>query len=672
MPLPPPFVPRIRQYQAWLFATRGLRFDSFNALWRWSVTDLPAFWQSVWDFEGMRSPTPYESVLASDAMPGAVWFPGARVNYAERVLRHVDPATCAGMPAILAENESGERTRTEWQQLRRQIAAFALTLRDMGVEPGDRVAAYMPNVPETVVAFLGCASIGAIWSVCSPDTGTQAVLERFRQIEPTVLIAVDGVRYGGRTTDRSQVVLNLRAGLPSVRKLIVHATPYAESAAAVASTDATVAQVLARDGGALACFEPEWLPFDHPLWIVYSSGTTGPPKPIVHGHGGIVMTGLAGGLQSDLGASYEPNSWGERFHWFTSTGWILWNGQVGGLGRGTTICLYDGSPSGAKERPDWATLWRFAARHRVTYFGAGAAFYGNCMKAGLELADCGDLSTIRAIGSTGSPLPEDVQRWGSAQFERIGTHDIWWWNVSGGTDFAGAFTAGNRELPQVPGRMQCRQLGSAVEAWDEAGRAVIGAVGELVCTRPIPSMPLYFWGDLDNERYLSSYFDAYSGIWRHGDWLQVFADGTCVIYGRSDATINRHGVRLGSSEIYAAVEALPEVLDSMVVDLEYLGRPSRMLLFIVVRGGAALDDVLRGRIADAIRASLSPRFVPDEIIEAPEIPRTLSGKKQEVPIKKLLLGQPLERVLKREAMANPHCLDFYERVTNERRAGAEL
>jgi acetoacetyl-CoA synthetase len=516
--------------------------------------------------------------------------------------------------------------------------------------------------------LLACASIGAVWSVCAPDTGAPAVLERFRQIEPAVLIAVDGVHYAGRGMDRSDVVLKLRRELPSVRRLIVLSSPDASGTAALDAADVTVAEILRRDEHGLDAFEPEWLPFDHPLWIVYSSGTTGPPKPIVHGHGGIVMTTLASGLQSDLGASYEANSWGERFHWYTSTGWIVWNGQVGGLSRGTTICLYDGSPSGPRERPDWGTLWRFGARHGVTYFGAGAAFYGNCMKAGLELSACGDLSRIRVLGSTGSPLPEDVQRWGSAQFKRLGTPDIWWWNVSGGTDFCGAFTAGHRDLPQVPGRMQCRQLGSAVEAWDHAGQAVVGTVGELVCTRPLPSMPLYFWGDTDHRRYTASYFDVYPGIWRHGDWLQVFEDGTCVIYGRSDATINRHGVRMGSSEIYAAVEALPEVLDSMVVDLEYLGRPSWMVLFLVLRDGIALDDELRRRVGDAIRRTVSPRFVPDAILQAPEIPRTLSGKKQEVPIKKLLLGEPIERVLKPEAMSNPHCLDFYMQVARERAA----
>jgi acetoacetyl-CoA synthetase len=337
----------------------------------------------------------------------------------------------------------------------------------------------------------------------------------------------------------------------------------------------------------------------------------------------------------------------------------MWNSQVSGLLDGATICLYDGSPAGAKDAPDWSVLWRFAARHRVTYFGAGAAFYAGCMKAGVDLSTCGDLSRIRALGSTGSPLSEDVQRWGTAQFARLGTPDIWWNNISGGTDFCGVFIGSHRELPQQPGRLACRQLGSAVEAWNEAGEPVIDEVGELVCTRPLPSMPLYLWGDEGNARYLSSYFDVYPGIWRHGDWVRIHPDGSCVIYGRSDATINRHGLRMGTSEIYAAVEALPEVLDAMVIDLEYLGRPSRMILFVVLRDGLTLDEPLRGRIHDAIKTTLSPRFIPDDLWRAPEIPRTLSGKKQEVPIKKLFLGHDIRKVVNPEAMANPGCLGWY-------------
>ncbi|MDN6882680.1 acetoacetate--CoA ligase [Variovorax sp. CAN2819] len=654
--MPAPNIPQIRLYQDWLRKTRGLAFDSYDALWRWSVTELDAFWQSIWDYARIESPTPHTAVLAESRMPGARWFPGAQVNYAREVLRHVDAAHAAGMPAIVSDNELGEVREMSWPEMRRQVASVALTLKSLGVKRGDRVAAYMPNVPETMVAFLACSSIGAVWSVCAPDMGTAAVADRFRQIEPKVLIAVDGVHYGGKPLDRSAVLRELRGQLPSVQKLLLVNSPYAADAV---PHDVEWTQAIARDDGEIADFEPEWLPFDHPIWIVYSSGTTGLPKPIVHGQGGIILTMHACGLHNDVGASYGANNFGERYHWYSSTGWVMWNSQLSGMAFGATICIYDGNPAGSKEKPDWGVLWRFVARHKVTFFGAGAAYFTNCMKAGLVAKECGDLSRVRALGSTGSPLPEEVQRWGSKQILDAGSKEVWWCNISGGTDFCGAFVGGNRDLPEVPGQMQCRELGHAVEAWNEQGQPVIGEVGELVCTRAIPSMPLYFWGDEGNARYVSSYFDTYPGVWRHGDWIRIGADGGCIIYGRSDATINRQGLRMGTSEIYSAVEGLPEVLDSMVVDLEYLGRDSYMPLFVVLRPGVALDDAMRAKIGNAIKTSLSPRFVPNDIFQVAEIPRTLSGKKQELPIKKLLLGQPIEKVVNREAMANPGSLDWY-------------
>jgi acetoacetyl-CoA synthetase len=666
----PAYIPQIRLYQDWLARERGLHFDSYDALWQWSVTDLNGFWQSAWDYFAVQSPTPHSTALAHTRMPHAQWFPGAQVNYAQQVLRHAEAAHAAGFMAIISENELGVVRELSWPELKRQVASVALSLQAMGVQRGDRVAAYMPNIPETIVACLATISIGAVWSVCAPDMGTPAVLDRFSQITPKVLIAVDGVFYGGKAMDRSQVVQALCAGLPTVQHVLLLQTPHAnaDTINTIASR-ATFYWASSRNDAQTAAFAPQPLPFDHPLWIVYSSGTTGLPKPIVHGHGGIVMTLLVlKSLGNDIGCSYQANSWGERFHWYSSTGWVMWNAQMAGLATGTTICLFDGNPSGSKDKVDWTVLWRFAARHKVTYFGAGAAFFTNCMKAGLDIASCGDLHRVRALGCTGSPLPAEVQSWGINQFKAIRDTEIWWCNIAGGTDFCGAFIGGNRTLPQVPGQMQCRLLGCAVEAWNEDGKSVTNEVGELVCTEPIPSMPLYFWNDEGDKRYISSYFDMYSKddgqggrkpVWRHGDWLKIGTDGGCIIYGRSDATINRMGLRMGTSEIYSAVEALPEVLDSMVVDLEYLGKESYMPLFVALREGVTLDAALKEKINNAIKVALSPRFIPNAILQVAEIPRTLSGKKQELPMKKLLLGQPLEKVVNQDAMANPGCLDWY-------------
>jgi acetoacetyl-CoA synthetase len=649
-----PCIPQIRLYQDWLREHRGLTFATYDELWHWSVDHLADFWQSVWDYFDLRSPTRPQTVLAESRMPGARWFEGAQFNYAQQVLRHVEAAHAAGLPAIVARNEAGEHREIGWRQLQAQVAALAIHLQAQGVQPGDRVAAYLPNVPETVIAFLATVSIGGVWSLCAPDMGTNAVLDRFRQIAPKVLIACDSIRYAGKVIDRAEVVEQLRESLPSVTH-VLHLGDFAQAASAPPE--------------AVAAFEPLWLSFDHPLWIVYSSGTTGLPKPIVHGHGGTVLVGLElTVLHDDVGCSYHPNTLGERYHWYSSTGWVMWNAQVAGLLNGTTICIYDGSPSGPKDQPDWTVLWRFASDVRATFFGAGAAFFANCMKTGVDIANCGDLTRVRALGTTGSPLSAEVQAWGTRQFESIGTRDIWWCNISGGTDFAGAFIGGNRELPQVPGEMQCRLLGCAVESWNEQGSPITGEVGELVCTKPIPSMPLFFWGDPGNQRYMASYFDTYPGVWRHGDWLEISPRGSCIIYGRSDATINRHGLRMGTSELYRAVEALPEVLDSLVVDLEYLGRESWMPLFVVLRPGHELDAATKSRINAAIREALSPRFLPNQIYAVPEIPRTLSGKKQELPIKKLLLGQPIEKVLNRDAMANPASLEWFVELARYRDA----
>ena len=675
----PPFVPQIRLFQQWLTAHRQLQFDDYQAMWRWSVSDIEAFWQSAWDYLDLQSPTPHTAVLERNTMPGARWFVGAQVNYARQVFRHVDAAHAAGMPAIISSNERGQRRELSWLELKRQSAALALHLQAQGVQPGDRVVAYMPNIPETMVAFLAVVSIGGIWSVCAPDMGTNAVVDRFKQVTPKVLIAVDGVTYSGKDLERHTVVNELRAALPTVEHVVMYRNldnqpPLADSV--------DWAQVMQRDDAAVHAFEPLWLDFSHPLWIVYSSGTTGLPKPLVHGHGGTMINlEIHKTLHCDVGCSYQPNTRGERFLWYSSTGWIMWNVQISGLMSGTTCVIYDGNPGGSKEHPDWSVLWRFAAAEGVTFFGAGAAFYASCMKADVPLSEIQGLHTVRALGTTGSPLSADVQQWGSEQMQQVYARagvqrpEIWWCNISGGTD-AGTYVGGLRDLPMVAGEMQCRFLGVSVEAWNEQGKPVIDEVGELVVTQPLPCMPPFFWGDKDHQRYLGSYFDTFpaglgrkpgggdlpadaGSVWRHGDWLKITPEGRAVIYGRSDATINRYGLRMGTSELYSAIEALPEVLDSMVVDLEYLGKESYMPLFVVLRPGLTLDDALRARLNGAIRTALSPRFVPNDIFQVAEIPRTLSGKKQELPIKKLMLGQPVEKVVNRDAMANPACLDWY-------------
>ena len=672
--------PRITLYQDWLARERGLHFDSYDAMWRWSTNDLPAFWASIWDWFQIESPTPYRCVLENPAMPGARWFAGAQVNFARQVLRHADAAHAAGHPAIVFQNEAGAARgdppqELSWPELRRQVAAFSARLRDAGVEPGDRVCAYMANTPQTAVAFLACASVGAIWSVCSPDMGPVAVLDRFRQIAPKVLVAVDAQVWGGVLHDRRSVLMEVLAGLPSVQQLVLmselgparqtgdFAAP-GRAAHAFADWVGDDAKSEPRDG------QPAWLPFEQPLWIVYSSGTTGLPKPIVHSQGGILLEMLKGAaLHNDIGPTLET---GERFHWFSSTGWIMWNLQIGALLGGTTICLYDGNPGGPSPqsgRPaDWGTLWRFAAAAGVTWFGAGAAFYASCLKAGVLPMQQGDLSRLRAIGSTGSPLSDECYQWIWDHLPKPDGQNIWLAPISGGTDFAGSWVAGNRTLPVIKGEMQCRCLGAAVEAWDEQGRPLIDAVGELVCTQPMPSMPLYFWNDPDNRRYSESYFDMYPGVWRHGDWIRITPRGGAVIYGRSDATINRHGIRMGTAELYRAVEALPEVLDSLVVDLEYLGRESWMPLFVVLREGLTLDAALDRRLRSAIKSALSARHVPNDIYQVLAIPRTLSGKKMELPVKKLLMGAAPEQVFNRDAMAQAHSVDWFVDFARQRAA----
>jgi len=636
---------RMTEYLRWLEAERGVALDGYDDLWRWSVEDLEGFWASIWDFFGVQADGGYDRVLASREMPGAEWFSGTRINYAEHVFAGKDDAETA----ILHASELRELDELSWGELRAQVAAVAAGLRDLGVERGDRVVAYMPNIPEAIVAFLATASIGAVWSSCSPDFGPASVIDRFAQIEPKVLFAVDGYRYGGKDFDRRDVLAELQAAMPSLRRTVV--LPYLDPDADLSPfRDATSwEELLAAGEGAALSFER--VAFDDPLWVLYSSGTTGLPKAIVQGQGGILLEHLK---KLHLHVDSHP---GDRLFWFTTTGWMMWNFLVSGLLTRAAIVLYDGNPG----HPDMSVLWDLAARAGVTMFGTSASYIAACMKAGVEPAGEGrDLSRLGAVGSTGSPLSPEGFDWIYAQLSA----DTWLFSTSGGTDLCTAFVGGTPLLPVYRGELQARALGAAVEAWDEDGNSVIDEVGELVVTEPMPSMPVRFWGDPDGSRYRASYFEQYPGIWRHGDWIEITSRGTAVIYGRSDSTINRSGIRMGTSEIYRAVLSLDEVLDALVVDLPRPGTDGWMPLFVVLREGAEVDDELRREIARRVRERCSPRHVPDEVFAIAEVPRTLSGKVLEVPVKRILMGTPPEKAASRDSLANPGALDWFVQLAD--------
>jgi acetoacetyl-CoA synthetase len=625
----------LTRYLRWLGDRRGLRFAYYDELWRWSVDDLDGFWSSIWEFFEVGVPAPGPA-LAERRMPGARWFPDATLNHAELSLRRHDEH-----PALLYGNEAGELGTIGYAELGRRVAAAAAGLRRLGVAKGDRVVAYLPNAPETVIAMLAAASIGAVWSSCAPEFGVSSVVDRFAQIEPKVLVAVDGYRYNGAWHDRRDALAEIRRRLPSLEATVL-VTGRGRSGAtpAAGGTDPGMLawERLLEDGaGAELAFEP--VAFDHPLWVLYSSGTTGLPKAIVQGHGGIAMELLKSiSLHLDLGPA-------DRFFWFTTTGWMMWNFLVGGLLLGATVVLYDGSPG----HPDMGALWRFAERSAMTYLGTSAAFVLASMKAGIEPAREADLSALHSIGSTGSPLPPEGFAW---LYGHVAP-DILVGSTSGGTDVCTSFVTSCPLLPVYPGEIQCRSLGAKVESFDEHGRSVIGQVGELVVTEPLPSMPLCFWNDPGGERLRDSYFSIWPGVWRHGDWIEITERGSCIISGRSDSTLNRGGVRMGTAEFYRVVEGLDEVVDSLVVDVSDPGGEGRLLLFVVLRPGTELDDGLRHRIRSAVRSELSPRHVPDRIAAIAEVPRTLSGKKLEVPVKRVLAGVPLDRAVSEGALANP-------------------
>jgi acetoacetyl-CoA synthetase len=635
---------RMRAYMRWLAEHEALAFDDYDTLWRWSVTDLEAFWASIAKYFGIAFHQPAERVLESHALPGARWFPGSTLNYAEHALRARDSAI-----AVVACAEDGRRTELSRADLADRVARAAAGLRGLGVGRGDRVAAFLPNTVDTLVLFLACASRGAIWSSCSPEFGVGSVLDRFQQIEPKLFLAVDGYRYGGKAFDRLEAVDEIREQLPSLEAtvLLSEVGKGRLSGGRALGLD----ELMSRQEG--LAFEP--VPFDHPLWVLYSSGTTGLPKPIVHGHGGILLEHYkALSLHCDLGP-------GDRFFWFTTTGWMMWNFLVGGLLVGSTVVLYDGSPA----HPDLTSLWSLAESEKLTYFGTSAPFLLACRKAGIRPREKQNLSALRALGSTGAPLPADGFGW---VYEHV-SPDVLLGSVSGGTDVCTAFVLSCPLLPVRAGEIQCRGLGCKVEAFDAAGASVVGEVGELVVSEPMPSMPLFFWNDAGGERYRESYFADFPGVWRHGDWIKLTERGSSVIYGRSDSTLNRGGVRMGTSELYRVVEDLPEIADSLVVDTGALDEAAgRLWLFVVLRAGASLDDAVKKTIVDTVRRELSPRHVPDEIIEIAEVPRTLNGKKLEVPIKRILKGVRLEQAVNPDTLANPKALDAFVALASKQHA----
>ncbi len=629
----------IGRFVAWL-GQRGIGpFDSYDALWRWSVDDLAGFWGAVWEFFDVRASRPYSRVLDSPTMPGTKWFVDARLNYAEHILRHE-----GDRPAILSYSQSRPPSSLTWNELIEHVGRARAGLQRVGVGRGDRVAAYLPNIPETIIAFLATASLGAVWTSCAPEFGVQAVLDRFGQIDPKVLLVIDGYRYGNRDIDRRAEVQAIRDGLAGLQTTVA-VTYLGDDALPGAMAWAE----LVDESKPL---EFEQVAADHPLYVLYSSGTTGMPKPIVHGHGGIMLEHLKVlGLHADLGPS-------DRFFWFTTTGWMMWNYLVSGLLTGASIVTFDGDPAS----PTLEALWRLAEDAELTWFGASAPYYMACRKAGLRPGRDFDLSRLRAVGSTGAPLPADGFDW---VYDEVG-RNVMLSSISGGTDVCSAFVGGCPMVPVVAGEISCRYLGAGVEAFDDSGAPVVGAQGELVVTKPMPSMPVGFWGDADGSRLRAAYFDTYPGVWRHGDWITLDDKGSCVITGRSDATLNRGGVRIGTSEIYRVVETIAGVSDSLIVHLEDMGGGGGVLvLFVVLDEGVLLDDLV-GPIKSALRNGLSPRHVPDEIHALPSIPTTLSGKKLELPVKKILRGADPDSVASRGALRNPESLDAVVEVATLR------
>lgn len=628
-------------YMQWLRENRDLAFDAYEPLRKWSVEEPAAFWRSIWDYYGVLAHEQPRTVLElpESGMIGTQWFPGSTLNYAEHLFRNGR----GDEPAIVFRSEISDLQTLSWNGLHRQVASLAAWMRDAGVEQGDRIASFMPNIPEVVVAFLACNSLGAVWSGCSPDFGPSSVIERFSQIEPKILFVADGYSYNGKAFSRSEANREIRDALPTVERVVF--LPYLDAEARPgALKNAVLWQETQKRPDAPLVFTP--VAFDHPLWILYSSGTTGKPKAIVHSNGGNLLEHLkALGLHQDC----KP---GDRFFWYSTTGWMMWNYALASMLTGATLCIYDGSAGW----PDLDRLWYFAREAEVNHFGAGASFYISCMKAGLSFGEpARALPGLRSLGSTGSPLPPEAFQW---IYEAV-KEDLWLISLSGGTDVCSGFVGGNPFDPVYKGEIQCRMLGCDLQAWDEDGRPVTGEVGEMIIATPMPSMPVCFWGDEDDQRYRSSYFEMYPNVWRHGDWIEITERGTVIIYGRSDATLNRGGVRIGTSEVYSAVEGLDEIADSLVVCVERPDGSQVMPLFVVLKPGVQLNDDLKKRIATELRRQFSPRHVPDMVLAIDEVPYTISGKKMETPVKKILSGKDVSKAISRDAMKNPRSLDQF-------------
>lgn len=639
----------ITRYMTWLAQEKGLKFADYPALWKWSVAHIDEFWGSLWDFFHIVASKPYTKVVEG-SMPEARWFQGAELNYVEHVFRQ----KTADRPAFLFQSETVDLMEVSWDALYEKVSSVAASLRNLGVTKGDRVASFLPNIPETLVAFLASASIGAIWSSCSPDFGTRSVIDRFMQIEPKILFTMDGYSYGGKSFERLTATAELQKVLPTLEKTVL--VPYLDPEGGAKSVSGLKNTMLWEDLlGRSSDLVYEQVPFEHPIWVVYSSGTTGLPKGLVHGHGGVLMEFLKfQSLQMDV----HPE---DRFFWFSTTGWVMWNIVQSSLLVGGIPILFDGNPG----YPSMDLLWGLAEKARFNVFGTSAAFITACMGQGMEPNKKHDLSSLKTIGSTGSPLSPEGFKW---IYEKV-KEDVWVASVSGGTDIVSGFLASSPTLPVNAGELQCSGLGIDAAAFDEAGNELLNEVGELVVKKPMPSMPLFLWNDKDNQRYMDSYFDLYPGIWRHGDWIKFTERGSAVISGRSDSTLNRQGVRMGSSDIYSVVEELPEISDSLIVGFEGRDGQYHMPLFVVTAEGIELDDALRQKINKSIRSALSPRHVPDVIYAIKEVPHTLNGKKLEVPVKKILAGFQAEKAVNVDSMANPDSINYFKELSKTFTAG---